>query len=100
MSERLDGPARTGRRELLRVLRALRDGDFSARLPEGEPGLPGEIAATVNDLARRNQPASARRSTGSAADLGRRGSSAARPRSRRPGSGKPSSPASTGWRPP
>src|SRR5262245_64630 len=40
---------------LLPALRALRDGDFSVRLPEGEASAAGEIAATVNQLMRRSQ---------------------------------------------
>src|SRR3954447_19900175 len=37
-------------RELLRVLSAVRDGDFSVRVPGHWTGLVGKIADTVNDL--------------------------------------------------
>jgi hypothetical protein len=36
-------------------LKAYRDGAFSARLPEGQLGTAGEIAATFNDLAQRSE---------------------------------------------
>src|SRR5262245_25595361 len=36
--------------ELLRVLQAVRDGDFSVRLPGDWTGLEGKIADTVNDI--------------------------------------------------
>ena len=39
--------------ELLRVLTALRNGDFSRLMPEGEDGINGEIAETINTLVRR-----------------------------------------------
>src|SRR4051812_17643393 len=42
-------------RELLRVLSAVRDGDFSARVPGHWTGLVGKIADTVNDLVGANQ---------------------------------------------
>jgi PAS domain S-box-containing protein len=38
------------RHELLRALRAARDGDFSIRLPDGRAGVEGEIAGAFNDL--------------------------------------------------
>jgi len=37
-------------RELLRVLRAVRDGDFSVRLPGDWSGIGGKIADTFNDI--------------------------------------------------
>ena len=40
---------------VLRALRALRNGDFRVRLPEGETGLAGSIAATFNDIVELNQ---------------------------------------------
>jgi hypothetical protein len=42
-------------RQLLSALKAYRDGDFSTRLPEGQPGTAGEIAVTFNDLAQRSE---------------------------------------------
>jgi len=42
-------------RELLRVLSAVRDGDFSVRVPRHWTGLVGKIADTVNDLVGANQ---------------------------------------------
>ncbi|HXC59383.1 MAG TPA: HAMP domain-containing protein [Steroidobacteraceae bacterium] len=42
-------------RRLLRVLQALRDGDFSARLPSDRAGLSGKVADLVNDIAATNQ---------------------------------------------
>ncbi|HWN67042.1 MAG TPA: HAMP domain-containing protein, partial [Haliangium sp.] len=42
-------------RELLRVLLAVRDGDFSVRLPGHWDGLVGKIADAVNDVVRANQ---------------------------------------------
>src|ERR1041385_8891264 len=42
-------------RELLRVLSAVRDGDFSVRLPGHWGGLVGKIADTVNDVVSANQ---------------------------------------------
>ena len=38
-------------RQLLAALRALRRGDFSARLPEQYAGIDGQIAATINQIA-------------------------------------------------
>src|SRR5262245_63348766 len=40
--------------ELLRALLALRDGDFSARLPGDWTGLNGKIADTFNEIAEAN----------------------------------------------
>ncbi|HVY25978.1 MAG TPA: HAMP domain-containing protein [Polyangiaceae bacterium] len=42
-------------RELLRVLSAARDGDFSARMPGHLTGLVGKIADTVNEVIAANQ---------------------------------------------
>ena len=36
--------------ELLRVLRQLRQGDFSARMPLDWTGVPGKIADALNDV--------------------------------------------------
>ena len=40
--------------ELLRVLQAVRDGDFSVRLPGDWTGLEGKIADTVNEMVMSN----------------------------------------------
>ena len=40
---------------LLRALRALRNGDFRVRLPEGKDGVAREIAETFNDIVELNQ---------------------------------------------
>ncbi len=40
--------------ELLRVLQAVRDGDFSVRLPGDWSGLEGKIADTINDIIKSN----------------------------------------------
>src|SRR5690349_6995206 len=42
-------------RELLRVFLAVRDGDFSVRLPGHWTGLVGKIADAVNDVVTANQ---------------------------------------------
>src|SRR5882672_8079513 len=42
-------------RELLRVLSAVRDGDFSVRVPNHWTGLVGKIADAVNDVVSANQ---------------------------------------------
>ena len=42
-------------RELLRALQAMRDGDFSVRLPGDQLGLAGKIADTFNDIVSSNQ---------------------------------------------
>src|SRR5262245_36771565 len=42
-------------RELLRALRAVRDGDFTARLPADWTGVAGKIADTFNDIVSSNQ---------------------------------------------
>jgi len=42
-------------RELLRALQAVRDGDFSVRLPSDEVGLAGKIADTFNQIVSSNQ---------------------------------------------
>ncbi|MDP2315575.1 MAG: HAMP domain-containing protein, partial [Pseudomonadota bacterium] len=41
--------------ELLRVLVAVRQGDFSARMPIDLVGVPGKIADTLNDVVSRNE---------------------------------------------
>ena len=40
--------------ELLQALLALRDGDFSVRLPSDWTGLAGKVADTFNDIAAAN----------------------------------------------
>ncbi|HLK71543.1 MAG TPA: HAMP domain-containing protein, partial [Steroidobacteraceae bacterium] len=42
-------------RELLRALQAVRDGDFSVRLPSDQTGLAGKVADTFNDIVVSNQ---------------------------------------------
>src|SRR5580698_5464161 len=42
-------------RELLRALQAVRDGDFSVRLPSDKTGLAGKVADTFNEIVRSNQ---------------------------------------------
>ena len=42
-------------KKLLRALQAVRDGDFSARLPPDQTGLAGKIADTFNELVSCNQ---------------------------------------------
>ena len=42
-------------REVLRALRAVRDGDFSARLPADWSGIGGKIADTFNDIVTTNE---------------------------------------------
>src|SRR6188768_1457768 len=56
-SEPLPGAAGqdTELRELLRVFLAVRDGDFSVRLPGHWTGLVGKIADAVNDVVGANQ---------------------------------------------
>src|SRR5687767_14938368 len=41
--------------QLLRILKVVRKGDFSARLPLGKPGLAGEVCETLNDIIEQNQ---------------------------------------------
>jgi HAMP domain-containing protein/CheY-like chemotaxis protein/signal transduction histidine kinase len=48
-------PANLDMRELLRTLQAVRDGDFSVRLPSDQTGLAGKIADTVNEIILSNQ---------------------------------------------
>ena len=43
-------PASTALPELLRVLQAVRDGDFSQRLPGDWDGLEGKLADTINEI--------------------------------------------------
>ncbi len=42
-------------RKLLRALQAVRDGDFSARLPSDRTGLAGKIADTFNEIVNSNE---------------------------------------------
>src|SRR5215469_5661049 len=42
-------------RELLRTLQAVRDGDFSVRLPSDMTGLGGKIADTFNEIVMANE---------------------------------------------
>jgi len=42
-------------RRLLRALQAVRDGDFSARLPSDQTGLVGKVADTFNEIVTSNQ---------------------------------------------
>ena len=42
-------------RELLRALQAVRDGDFSVRLPSDQTGLAGKVADTFNEIVVSNQ---------------------------------------------
>ena len=42
-------------RLMLRALQAVRDGDFSVRLPGDQTGLPGKIADTFNEIVLSNQ---------------------------------------------
>ncbi len=52
-----DGPAHTdvNLRKLLRALQAVRDGDFSVRLPGDQTGLSGKVADTFNEIVGANQ---------------------------------------------
>jgi HAMP domain-containing protein/CheY-like chemotaxis protein/signal transduction histidine kinase len=50
----LTSPPHTELSELLRVLQAVRDGDFSVRLPGDWTGLEGKIADTVNEIVQSN----------------------------------------------
>src|SRR6187397_2455096 len=47
-------PSHTELSELLRALQAVRDGDFSVRLPGDWTGLEGKIADTVNEIVQSN----------------------------------------------
>src|SRR5262245_6988148 len=42
-------------RKLLRALQAMRDGDFSVRLPGDQTGLAGKVADTFNEIVMANQ---------------------------------------------
>src|SRR5262245_2814454 len=42
-------------RKLLRALQAMRDGDFSVRLPTDQTGLSGKVADTFNTIAAANE---------------------------------------------
>src|SRR5678816_3072592 len=50
----LTSPPHTELSELLRVLQAVRDGDFSVRLPGDWTGLEGKIADTINEIVQSN----------------------------------------------
>src|SRR5688572_15047419 len=50
----LTSPPNSELSELLRVLQAVRDGDFSVRLPGDWTGLEGKIADTVNEIVKSN----------------------------------------------
>src|SRR5688572_31269384 len=50
----LTSPPHSELSELLRVLQAVRDGDFSVRLPGDWTGLEGKIADTVNEIVKSN----------------------------------------------
>src|SRR6185437_8687395 len=50
-----DGAGSLDLRELLRALQAVRDGDFSVRLPSDQTGLAGKVADTFNDIVISNQ---------------------------------------------
>src|SRR5258706_2042200 len=41
--------------ELLKILRAVKDGDFSRRIPLAESGLESEIALALNDIFAMNE---------------------------------------------
>ena len=41
--------------DLLSALRAVRRGDFSVRLPNGQTGISGEIAEAFNDVVELNE---------------------------------------------
>src|SRR5262245_4882443 len=49
----IDGP------QLLRTLKNVRNGDFSARLPVGKHGIAGEVCDTLNDIIATNEGLSA-----------------------------------------
>ncbi len=52
---RLAGDRPVDPRELLRALRAVRDGDFTVRLPSEWTGIAGKIADTFNEIVATNQ---------------------------------------------
>src|SRR5688572_33412608 len=65
-ARRRAAPARTGNgegaesgtldmRALLRGLQAVRDGDFTVRLPSDQTGLAGKVADTFNEIVTANQ---------------------------------------------
>jgi hypothetical protein len=49
ISEHLDA------RELLKILRAVKDGDFSKRIPVGESGVESEISLALNEIIAMNE---------------------------------------------
>src|SRR5690242_12092292 len=50
-----EGAAGGGLSSLLQALQAVRNGDFSVRLPADRVGMPGKIADTFNDIVLANQ---------------------------------------------
>ena len=48
-------PGQLDVRKLLRALQAVRDGDFSVRLPSDQTGLVGKVADTFNEIVNSNQ---------------------------------------------
>jgi HAMP domain-containing protein len=55
VSQVYKGDSELDLRRLLKVLQAIRDGDFSVRLPGDKTGLPGKVADLVNEIAATNQ---------------------------------------------
>jgi HAMP domain-containing protein len=55
VSQVYKGDSELDLRRLLKVLQAIRDGDFSVRLPGDKTGLPGKVADLVNEIAAANQ---------------------------------------------
>src|SRR5262245_39528106 len=55
MSSTLDDKVQIDGSELLNVLRAVRKGDFSVRLPNDWTGLPGKVADTLNEVVELNE---------------------------------------------
>ena len=50
-----DAESELNMRKLLRALQAMRDGDFSVRLPTDQTGLNGKVADTFNAIVSANQ---------------------------------------------
>src|SRR5205085_12066593 len=55
MTVALDDKSTLDASKLLPVLKAVRKGDFSARLPDDWTGLPGKIADTFNEVVEMNE---------------------------------------------
>src|SRR6185503_5032170 len=55
MAMAIDDKASLDAGTLLTVLKAVRKGDFSARLPENWTGLPGKVADTFNEVVEMNE---------------------------------------------